>query len=391
MRNRIDKSDHLHNMTGKGAQHADPKKAGSLGIVETRYFTFHELDTLNGEKLSPVTLAYETYGNLNIERSNAILVLHAFSGDAHAAGFHEGAEKPGWWDILIGPGKGFDTNRYFVICSNVIGGCKGSTGPSLTNPETGKPYGLKFPMITIDDMVKAQRHLIDHLGIDKLLAVAGGSMGGMQALQWMASYPERVRSAIPIAATVRHTPQQIAFNEVGRQAIMADPNWKTGDYYDGPPPATGLAVARMVGHITYMSERSLEEKTKSRRDPASTFKSSAVLEVEQYLSYQGSKFVERFDANSYLYISKAMDHFDLSGELTHALRRSGMKVLVIAFKTDWLYPPEHSKEIVRACKMAGANATYCEIDSPHGHDSFLLESEQQGHLIRHFLEKVVKE
>jgi len=391
MRNRIDKSDHLHKRTSKGTQHEDPKKDRGLGIVETRYFTFHELVTLGGRKLSPVTLAYETYGSLNSEKSNAILVLHAFSGDAHATGFHEGAEKPGWWDILIGPGKAFDTDKYFVICSNVIGGCKGSTGPSSINPETGKSYGLKFPMITIDDMVNAQRHLIDHLGIDKLLAVAGGSMGGLQALQWMASYPERVRSAIPIAATVRHTPQQIAFNEVGRQAIMADPNWKSGDYYDGPPPSAGLAVARMVGHITYMSERSLEEKTTARRDPASTFKSTAVLEVEQYLSYQGNKFVERFDANSYLFISKAMDHFDLSGELTHALKRSGMKALVIAFKTDWLYPPEHSKEIVRACKMAGVNATYCEIDSPHGHDSFLLESEQQGHLIRHFLEKVAKE
>ncbi|MDO8446618.1 MAG: homoserine O-acetyltransferase [Deltaproteobacteria bacterium] len=391
MRNRIDKSDHLHKRTGTGTQHADPKKAESLGIAETRYFIFHELVTLSGGNLSPVTLAYETYGILNSDRSNAILILHAFSGDAHAAGFHEGVEKPGWWDILIGPGKGFDTDKYFVICSNVIGGCKGSTGPSSINPETGKPYGLKFPMITIDDMVNAQRHLIDHLGIDKLLAVAGGSMGGMQVLQWMASYPERIRSAIPIAATVRHTPQQIAFNEVGRQAIMADPNWKSGDYYDGPTPAAGLAVARMVGHITYMSERSLEEKTTARRDPASPFKPTAVLEVEQYLSYQGNKFVERFDANSYLFISKAMDHFDLSGKLTNALRRSGMKALVIAFKTDWLYPPEHSKEIVRACKMAGGNATYCEIDSPHGHDSFLLESEQQGHLIRHFLEKVVKE
>ncbi len=360
-------------------------------IVETRYFTFKELATLSGEKLSPVTLAYETYGTLNSERSNAILVLHAFSGDAHAAGFHEGAEKPGWWDILIGPGKALDTDRYFVICSNVIGGCKGSTGPSSINPETGRPYGLKFPMITIEDMVNAQKHLVDHLGIDKLLAVAGGSMGGMQVLQWMATYPERIRSAMPIAATVRHTPQQIAFNEVGRQAIMADQNWKSGDYYDSLPPAAGLAVARMVGHITYMSEKSLEEKTTKRRDIAAPFKSSAVFGVEQYLSYQGNKFVERFDANSYLYISKAMDHFDVSGELHYALRKSDMRVLVISFKTDWLYPPEHSKEIVRACKMAGANATYCEIDAPFGHDSFLIESDQQGHLIKHFLEKVGRE
>lgn len=359
--------------------------------VETRYFTFNQLPLSSGGKLSPVTLAYETYGTLNSDRSNAILILHAFSGDAHAAGFYEGAEKPGWWNILIGPGKAFDAGRYFVVCSNVIGGCKGSTGPSSINPETGKPYGLTFPMITIEDMVSAQRHLIDHLGIDRLLAVAGGSMGGMQALQWMVTYPERIKSAIPIAATVRHTPQQIAFNEVGRQAIMADPNWRSGDYYDGQLPAAGLAVARMVGHITYMSEKSLEEKTTKRREIDSPFKSSPVFGVEQYLSYQGNKFVERFDANSYLYISKAMDHFDLSKELPHALRRSGMRVLVISFKTDWLYPPEHSKEIVRACKMAGANATYCEIDAPFGHDSFLIESEQQGHLIRHFLEKVVRE
>lgn len=391
MRNRIDKSDHSHNTTGKETKHTDTKKAGSMGIIETQYFTFNELVTSSGGKLSPVTQAYETYGNLNNDRSNAILILHAFSGDAHAAGFHEGAKKPGWWEIMIGPGKAFDTDRYFVICSNVIGGCKGSTGPSSINPEAGKPYGLKFPMITIDDMVNAQRHLIDHFGIDKLLAVAGGSMGGMQVLQWMASYPERIRSAMPIAATVRHTPQQIAFNEVGRQAIMADPNWKTGDYYDGLPPSAGLAVARMVGHITYMSEKSLEEKATKRRDIDSSFESTAVLEVEQYLSYQGNKFVERFDANSYLYISKAMDHFDLAGKLSNALMKSGIRVLVISFKTDWLYPPEHSKEIVRACKMAGVNATYCEIDAPFGHDSFLIESDQQGHLIRHFLEKVAKE
>lgn len=360
-------------------------------VVETQYFTFEGLSLSSGGKLSPVTLAYETYGTLNNDKSNAILILHAFSGDAHAAMLHEGTENPGWWNILIGTGKAFDTDRYFVICSNVIGGCKGSTGPSSINPETKKPYALTFPMITIEDMVNAQRQLVDHLGIDKLLAVAGGSMGGMQALQWMATYPERIRSAIPIAATVRHTPQQIAFNEVGRQAIMADPNWRSGEYYDGPPPAAGLAVARMVGHVTYMSEKSLEDKTTKRRDIASPFKSSVVFGVEQYLSYQGNKFVERFDANSYLYISKAMDHFDLSKELPRSLSKSGMRVLVISFKTDWLYPPEHSKEIVRACKLTGVNATYCEIDAPFGHDSFLIEAEQQGHLIRHFLEKVGRE
>ena len=235
-----------------------------VGIVETHYYTFaegpHPFETEGGKTLSPVTLAYETYGALNSDKSNAVLILHALTGDAHAAGFHEGDKDPGWWDNMIGPGKAFDTDRYFIICSNVIGGCRGSTGPSSLNPDTGKPYALDFPLVTIGDMVNAQRHLVDHLGIDRLLSVAGGSMGGMQALQWVASYPERVRSVIPIATTATHSPQQIAFNEVGRQAIMADPNWNDGNYYGGPLPAKGLSVARMVGHITYMSDLSMSEK-----------------------------------------------------------------------------------------------------------------------------------
>ena len=240
----------------------EPSK--SIGIVETKYFTFanppNELTLESGEKLGPITLAYETYGKLNEEKSNAILVLHALSGDAHAAGFHEGDKNPGWWDTMIGPGKGLDTEKYFIICSNVLGGCKGSTGPSSINPKTNKPYGLEFPIITIKDMVNAQCHLIDHLGIEKLLTVVGGSMGGMQVLQWMVSYPNRIRSAIPIATALKHAPQQIAFNEVGRQAIMADQNWKKGDYYGDSPPDKGLAVARMIGHITYMSDISMTEK-----------------------------------------------------------------------------------------------------------------------------------
>ena len=363
--------------------------------TETKSFTFAcppaELGLESGEKLGPITLAYETYGDLNPEKSNAVLVLHALSGDAHAAGFHEGDTSPGWWDSLIGPGKGIDTNKYFVVCSNVIGGCKGSTGPSSVNPLTGKPYGLDFPLITIGDMVNAQRHLIDHLGIEKLLAVVGGSMGGMEVLQWMVSYPERIRAAIPIATTMKHTPQQIAFNEVGRQAVMADPNWRSGNYYGSKPPTKGLAVARMIGHITYMSDTSMTEKfgrrTRTDREP---FKFSAEFEVEGYLRYRGDNFVKRFDANSYLYITKAIDCFNILnghslGSIFKGLRA---KVLVLAFKSDWLYPAYQSQEIVKACKLAGVNASYCEINSSYGHDAFLLEIEEETHLIKHFLSTV---
>ncbi len=347
----------------------------------------NQLALESGEKLGPITLAYETYGKLNAEKSNAVLVLHAFSGDAHVAG------EDGWWADLIGPGKGIDTNRYFVICSNVIGGCRGSTGPSSINPATGKPYGLSFPLISIRDMVEAQRHLIDHLGIEKLLSVVGGSMGGMQVLQWMVSYPDRIRSAIPIATTLKHTPQQIAFNEVGRQAIMADTDWRNGDYYDTVPPAKGLAVARMIGHITYMSDTSMAEKfgrrTKAGKEP---FKFGADFEVEGYLRYRGDNFVKRFDANSYLYITKAIDYFNiLNGySLGNVFRGLKAKVLVLAFKSDWLYPIYQSQEIVRACKLAGVDASYCEINSTYGHDSFLLEIEQEAQLISHFLYGVEK-
>lgn len=360
-------------------------------MVKTQYFTFDELALESSEKLSPVTLAFETYGELNKEKSNAVLILHALSGDAHAAGIHEDDGRAGWWDEMIGPTRAFDTNKYFVICSNVIGGCKGSTGPSSINPGTNKPYGLDFPMITIKDMVEAQKRLIDHLGIDRLLAAAGGSMGGMQVLQWMVSYPEAVRSAIPIATTVKHSPQQIAFNEVGRQAIMSDPNWKNGDYYGGPAPAAGLAVARMVGHITYMSDRSMAEKFGRRfRNDRQPTKFTADFEVEEYLRYQGESFVKRFDANSYLYITKALDLFDVArGRYLHEIFK-GVKtrILVVSFKTDWLYPTYQSQEIIRAFKLAGVDATYCEIDSTYGHDAFLLEAGEQTYYIRNFLEKI---
>jgi len=355
----------------------------------TQNYTFayppDELTLDSGEKLGQITLAYETYGELNAKKSNVILILHALTGDTHASG------PDGWWENLIGPGKGIDTDKYSVVCSNVIGGCKGSTGPSSTNPKTGKPYGSSFPLISIGNMVEAQKHLVEHLGIEKLLSVVGGSMGGMQVLQWMVSYPDKIRSAIPIATTLKHTPQQIAFNEVGRQAVMADPDWRNGDYYNHAPPVKGLAVARMIGHITYMSDTSMTEKfgrkTCADKGP---FKFAADFEVEGYLRYRGDNFVKRFDANSYLYLTKAIDNFNiLNGHpLGSVFRGLKAKVLVLAFKSDWLYPAYQSQEIVKACKLAGVDASYCEITSTYGHDSFLLETEQETQLIGSFLKAV---
>ena len=362
----------------------------TVQALETKYFTFanppEELILESGEKLGPITLAYETFGELNSQKSNAILILHALSGDAHATG------PDGWWNSMIGPGKGLDTKQYFVICSNVIGGCQGSTGPPAIDPKTGKPYGTDFPLVTIGDMVEAQSRLINHLGIEKLLAVVGGSMGGMQVLQWMVSYPDRIRSAIPIATTMKHTPQQIAFNEVGRQAIIADPEWKKGHYYGSSVPAKGLAVARMIGHITYMSDTSMAEKFGRRvREDKEPFKFSAEFEVEGYLHNRGDNFVKRFDANSYLYITKAIDYFNIlngNKNLDNIFKGLKAKVLVISFKSDWLYPPHQSQEIVKACKLAGVDTTYCEINSTCGHDAFLLETEQETSLIKHFLNTV---
>jgi len=361
----------------------------SLGIVETKYFELPKgLELESGQILAPITLAYEAYGRLNADKSNAILVEHAFSGDAHAAGFYPGQDKPGWWDDIIGPGKGLDTDKYFIICINVIAGCKGSTGPSSINPRTGKPYALEFPVVTIADMVNVQRCLIDYLGIDKLLCVIGGSMGGMQVLQWVASFPDRLRSAIPIATALKHSPQQIAFDEVGRQAVMADPDWRGGNYYEFGQPERGLAVARMIGHITYMSDRSMETKFSRRlTDKNNNFKFTADFEVEGYLRYRGDKFVKRFDANSYLYITKAMDFFDLSQDRLLPRGKVDVRFLVIAFKSDWLYPSYQSQDIVRLLKINGMDATYCEINSTYGHDAFLLEAEEETRLIKHFLNK----
>lgn len=367
----------------------------TVGIVKTQSLSFaeppQELLLECGRRFGPLTLAYEAYGELSPAKDNAILILHALSGDAHAAGFnHHHERQPGWWDIMIGPGKAFDTRKYFVICSNVIGGCKGSTGPSSIDPQTGRPYALNFPLVTIHDMVNAQRVLIDHLGIEQLLCVVGGSMGGMQVLQWVVSYPERIRLAIPIATTSKLSSQGIAFNEVGRQAIQSDPHWREGDYYGKPIPRRGLAIARMIGHITYLSEKSMHQKfgrkLQDKTEYGYDFRTD--FQVESYLRYKGDHFVDRFDANSYLYISKAMDYFDLAqpyGNLEQAFAKVKAKFLVISFSSDWLFPSYQSKEIVSACRRVGAEAIYTEIQTDYGHDAFLLESEQLTSLITNFL------
>ncbi len=374
----------------------------SVGIVQPQTFTFAQ-DTPfileSGATLSPVTLAYETYGTLNADASNAILILHAFSGSAHAAGYHHPADpKPGWWDEVIGPGKPFDTDRFFVICSNVLGSCYGSTGPGSLDPATQRPYGLRFPVVTIGDMVNAQVQLIDHLGIDTLFCVAGGSMGGMQVLEWAAHHPQRVRAAIPIATTARHSPMLIAFSEVGRQAIYADPHWNHGDYYGKPhKPDAGLAVARMIGHITYLSEAAMQQKfgrrLKDRERYGYQFQTE--FEVESYLKYNGSKFTRRFDANSYLYITKAMDYFDLvaqHGTLAAAFASSThIKFLVLSFTSDWLYPSHHSKEIVAALTAVGCDVTYLDIESQWGHDAFLLEVDTMTQVLRNFINRLAEE
>ena len=370
-----------------------------LGIVTTEYYQCvrppEELTLKSGERLGPVTIAYETYGTLNPEKSNAILICHALTGDAHAAGFHEGDAKPGWWDTMIGPGKPFDTERYFIICSNVLGSCKGSTGPSSVNPNTGQPYGLSFPVITIQDMVHTQKRLIDHLQIKKLLGVTGGSMGGMQCLAWAVLYPEMVHSVITIATNYRHTAQQIAFHEVGRQAIMSDPDWQDGNYYGKSIPARGLALSRMIGHITYMSEKSMEEKfgRKLFSKERVGYDFSVDFEVGSYLRYRGDSFVQRFDANSYLYITKALDYFDLTEEadLVTIFKDIQSKFLVISFTSDWLYPPHQSAEIVRALKVNDVDVSYIEINSSYGHDAFLVENAGQAHVIEHFLARMMQE
>jgi homoserine O-acetyltransferase len=375
----------------------------SVGLVEKKFFTFaeppNEMLLENGEKLGPVTIAYETCGKLNADKSNVIFVLHALSGDSHVAGYYQGDDpKPGWWDIMVGPGKGIDTDKYFVICSNILGGCMGSTGPSSINPKTDKPYGLDFPFVTIGDMVQAQKKLIDHLGITKILSLIGGSIGGMQVLEWCARYPEMALSAIPLATTARHSALAIAFNEVARQAIMADPHWIGGNYYAGEKPDLGLAVARMIGHITYLSDESMRLKFGRRLQEKKdfSFNFDADFQVESYLRYQGTKFVERFDANSFLYITKASDYFALddqhgSGSLVEAFSKAGGKFLVVSFTSDWLYPTYQSKALVQAMKKNGLDVSFCEIEAEWGHDAFLLPNERLAAMVKGFLDRVYSE
>lgn len=379
------------------------RSGNSVGMVEKKFFTFahasNEMCLESGARLGPVTLAYETYGTLNREKNNAILVCHALSGDSHAAGYYsEDDPIPGWWDIMVGPGKGIDTDKYFVICSNILGSCMGSTGPCSVDPRTNRPYGLNFPLVTIGDMVKAQKALLDHLGIKNLHSVVGGSIGGMQVLEWCVRYPGFVVSAIPLATTTRHSALAIAFNEVARQAIMADPNWQGGSYYEGPKPDTGLAVARMVGHITYLSDEAMRHKFGRRLQGREkfSFDFDADFQVESYLRHQGNKFVERFDANAFLYITKAADYYDLSsrhdsGSTVKAFSKARAKFLVVSFTSDWLYPTYQSKAMVKAMKKCGLDVSFCEIEAEWGHDAFLLPNVRLTSLIKGFLARVAKE
>ena len=372
----------------------------SAGIVEKKFFTFaqppDEMPLDSGARLGPITLAYETWGTLNADKSNVILVLHALTGDSHAAGYYAGDDdKPGWWDNMIGPGKGIDTDRYFVVCSNVLGGCMGSTGPCAINPQTGMPYGMDFPFITIGDMVRAQKALMDHLGIEKILCLVGGSMGGMQVLQWCVQYPEKVLSAIPMASTMRHSALAIAFNEVARQAIAADPNWNQGRYYGKKQPDMGLSVARMIGHITYLSDEAMRTKFGRRLQDKEDFsyQFDVDFQVESYLRHQGAKFVDRFDANSFLYITKAADYFDLTrfqraDSAVRVFSLAQARFMVISFTSDWLYPTYQSREMVQAMKKSGLDVSFCEIEAEWGHDAFLLPNQRLTDLVRGFIDSV---
>ena len=345
-----------------------------------------------GVSLAPFQIGYQTYGVLNADKTNAILVCHALTGDQHVASVNPVTGKPGWWSLMVGPGLPIDTDRYFVICANVLGGCMGTTGPASLNPESGKPYGLDLPVITVRDMVRAQAMLIDRLGIDCLLSVLGGSMAGMQVLQWAASFPERVFSAVPIACAARHSSQNIAFHEVGRQAVMADPDWCGGKYAElGKSPRKGLAVARMAAHITYLSEEALHKKFGRELQDRSrlAFGFDADFQVESYLRHQGLTFVDRFDANSYLYMTRAMDYFDLAsdygGVLANAFRGTKTRFCVVSFTSDWLFPTSENRTVVHALNAAAANVSFVEIETDRGHDAFLLDEPELFAAVRGFL------
>ena len=374
----------------------------NIGIVAQQSFTFgiegEEPLVLDcGKELKPVTVAYETYGELNAKKDNAILIIHALTGNAHAAGFHSEEEtKPGWWNEMVGPGKAFDTNKYFVVCSNSLGGCSGTTGPRSINSVTGKPYNLTFPSITIGDMVRVQHRLMQYLKVDKWLSIAGGSMGGMQVLQWATDYPDSSESIIAIATTTSLSPQAIAFDWVGREAIMSDPNWNNGNYEDCIPEK-GLATARMLAHITYLSDKSMNMKFGRKLEDINNANDnfSKNFEVESYLEHQGQRFVERFDANCYLYITRAMDYFDLAsidnGKLESTFAAVKASFLVVSFSSDWLFSSEESKKIVNGLRQNNVDVAYCDIKSSYGHDAFLLEVDTLTSLIRDFLYCCYKE
>lgn len=372
--------------------HALGRQADAPASHVARFGADQPLPLDAGTLIAPWQIAYQTYGALNADKSNAVLVCHALTGDQHVANVHPVTGKPGWWENLIGPGKLIDTERYFVICSNVLGGCMGTTGPASTNPATGKPYGLDLPVITIADMVRAQAALVDYLGIDQLFLVIGGSMGGMQVLQWAAAYPERVFAALPIATGARHSSQNIAFHEVGRQAVMADPDWYGGRYYEqSVTPRKGLAVARMAAHVTYLSEQVLHRKfgrqLQDRDKPTFSFDSD--FQIESYLRHQGSTFVERFDANSYLYVTRAMDYFDLAGDhggvLANAFRGTKTRFCVMSFTSDWLFPTAESRAVVHALNAAGASVSFAEIVTDRGHDAFLLDEPEMFKILAGFV------
>ncbi len=373
----------------------------SIGIVKPQTFTFgSEEDPLvleSGHTLGPVQIAYETYGAPDDDRSNAILICHALSGDHHAAGYHDPHDRhTGWWDSMIGPGKAFDTNKYWIICTNILAGCKGTSGPVSINPASGKPYGLDFPVVTIGDMVEAQKRLLDHLQITRLFSIAGGSMGGFQVLEWTLRFPDMMRSAVVIASAARLSTQAIAFNAIGRNAITRDPDWKDGQYNGGKGPEKGLATARMVGHITYLSEMLLDAKFGRRLQSANrlSYNFTSEFAIESYLNYKGSAFTQRFDANSYLYITKAMDYFDISrsyGPLKEAFAQVQARCLFVSYSTDWLFPTSQTKEMVAALLTNGKPVSFIEVDSPYGHDAFLVEEAKLTRILSGFLTGVHKE
>ena len=373
----------------------------SYGLVQTQYLTLFEpphelkLASKTQDSLGPITVAYETYGTLSPEKDNAIFICHALTGDAHAAGRHDLSDrKPGWWDNFVGPGKGLDTNEYFIICANVLGGCQGTTGPGSINPLTGKNYSLSFPFITIEDIVEVHSALVKHLGINHLLSVIGGSLGGMQVLEWASRYPTQMESAIVLASAANLTAQGIAFNAVGRHAILVDPSFRKGNYPAEELPKIGLGLARMIAHITYLSESSIEKKFGRRLQHSDSLAfdllKTTEFQIESYLHYQGERFVERFDANSYLYLTRAMDYFDLGqkhGSLEKAFQNGHTKFLVTSYDTDWLFPSSQSREIVTALLKAKQQVSFIEFESPYGHDSFLIEAKQLARVVRPFLQQ----